>query len=233
MVNWFCDAFLGWGDLSAGCSASEDDTRTWWQSQVKRCGLNTVIRWLLVLNIAFCYRSLVVFNPTEQLRTSVISVVVDSPDARVVDAKTGRPMAAQISAVWAEPSRVSAEAFQVKTESIINLLISTDCFYLLCLFLCQALLHCWNSTSVPGRVSCDQSLSWLHPQGPLQHSSSWQLTDHTVWALPGVSPGRKGGQHPSDFEQQAPSDMELPRHWPSTGLTLQNKSLSHLVFRNF
>ncbi|XP_070845355.1 alpha-mannosidase 2 [Chaetodon trifascialis] len=58
-------------------------------------------------------RSLIVFNPTEQLRTSVVSVVVDAPDARVVEAETGRPMAAQISAVWAEPSRASAEAFQL------------------------------------------------------------------------------------------------------------------------
>lgn len=58
-------------------------------------------------------RSLVIFNPTEQLRSSVISVVVDSPDARVVDAETGQPMAAQISAVWAEPSRASTEAFQL------------------------------------------------------------------------------------------------------------------------
>ncbi|XP_020492649.2 alpha-mannosidase 2 [Labrus bergylta] len=58
-------------------------------------------------------RSLVVFNPTEQLCTSVISVVVDSPDANVVDAETGRPMTAQISAVWVEPSRVSTEAFQL------------------------------------------------------------------------------------------------------------------------
>lgn len=58
-------------------------------------------------------RSLIIFNPTEQLRTSVVSVFVDSPDAHVVDASTGRPMAAQISAVWAEPSRVSAEAFQL------------------------------------------------------------------------------------------------------------------------
>ncbi|XP_034534236.1 alpha-mannosidase 2-like isoform X2 [Notolabrus celidotus] len=58
-------------------------------------------------------RSLVVFNPTEQRRSAVISVVVDSPDARVVDAETGQPMAAQISAVWAEPSRVSTEAFQL------------------------------------------------------------------------------------------------------------------------
>lgn len=52
-------------------------------------------------------------NPTEQLRTSVITLVVDSPDARVVDAASGRPMAVQVSGVWAEPSKVSAEAFQV------------------------------------------------------------------------------------------------------------------------
>ncbi|XP_037607714.1 alpha-mannosidase 2 [Sebastes umbrosus] len=58
-------------------------------------------------------RSLVIFNPTEQLRSSVISVVVDSVDARVVDAETGRPMAAQISAVWAEPSRASTQSFQL------------------------------------------------------------------------------------------------------------------------
>ncbi|XP_053195392.1 alpha-mannosidase 2 [Scomber japonicus] len=58
-------------------------------------------------------RSLIIFNPTEQLRESVISVVVDTPDAQVVDAETGRPMAAQISAVWAEPSRASTEAFQL------------------------------------------------------------------------------------------------------------------------
>ncbi|XP_069023709.1 alpha-mannosidase 2 [Embiotoca jacksoni] len=58
-------------------------------------------------------RSLIIFNPTEQLRTSVINVVVDSQDAQVVDAVTGRPMAAQISAVWAEPSRVSTKSFQL------------------------------------------------------------------------------------------------------------------------
>ncbi|XP_018518658.1 LOW QUALITY PROTEIN: alpha-mannosidase 2 [Lates calcarifer] len=58
-------------------------------------------------------RSLIIFNPTEQLRTSVISVVIDSPDARVIEAETGRPMTAQISAVWAEPSRASADSFQL------------------------------------------------------------------------------------------------------------------------
>ncbi|XP_047228847.1 alpha-mannosidase 2 isoform X4 [Girardinichthys multiradiatus] len=58
-------------------------------------------------------RSLILFNPTEQHRTTVISLVVNSPDAHIADAETGRPIAAQISAVWVEPSKVSAEAFQL------------------------------------------------------------------------------------------------------------------------
>lgn len=58
-------------------------------------------------------RLLVVYNPTEQRRTTVVSVAVDCPDARVVDAESGRPMAAQISAVWEEPNRASAEKFQL------------------------------------------------------------------------------------------------------------------------
>uniref|UniRef100_A0A8D3CJV9 Alpha-mannosidase n=1 Tax=Scophthalmus maximus TaxID=52904 RepID=A0A8D3CJV9_SCOMX len=65
-------------------------------------------------------RSLIVFNPTEQQRTSVISVLVDSADARVVDAETGRPMAAQMSAVWAEPSSASTEVFQVVCDESIQ-----------------------------------------------------------------------------------------------------------------
>ncbi|XP_063745968.1 alpha-mannosidase 2 [Eleginops maclovinus] len=58
-------------------------------------------------------RTLIVFNPTEQMRSSVVSFVVDSPDARVINAESGQPMAAQISAVWTEPSRASAESFQL------------------------------------------------------------------------------------------------------------------------
>uniref|UniRef100_A0AAX7VJ19 mannosyl-oligosaccharide 1,3-1,6-alpha-mannosidase n=1 Tax=Astatotilapia calliptera TaxID=8154 RepID=A0AAX7VJ19_ASTCA len=72
--------------------------------------------------------SLIIFNPTEQLRTSVISVVVDSPDAQVIDAETGRQMSTQISAVWAEPSRPSTDTFQVRTSSLIRLLITAVCF---------------------------------------------------------------------------------------------------------
>uniref|UniRef100_A0A3Q4GJH9 Alpha-mannosidase n=1 Tax=Neolamprologus brichardi TaxID=32507 RepID=A0A3Q4GJH9_NEOBR len=82
----------------------------------------------LLLIIGFCFRSLIIFNPTEQLRTSVISVVVDSPDARVIDAETGQQMSTQISAVWAEPSRPSTDTFQVRTSSLIRLLITAVCF---------------------------------------------------------------------------------------------------------
>ncbi|KAF7646151.1 hypothetical protein LDENG_00192410 [Lucifuga dentata] len=58
-------------------------------------------------------RSLIVFNPTEQRRSVVVTVVVDSPNAHVVDAETGRPILSQISAVWAELSRTSTESFQL------------------------------------------------------------------------------------------------------------------------
>ncbi|XP_068608900.1 alpha-mannosidase 2 [Brachionichthys hirsutus] len=58
-------------------------------------------------------RTLIIFNPTEQVRTSVISVVIDSPDARVINKETGQPVAAQISAVWAEPRQASSEIFQL------------------------------------------------------------------------------------------------------------------------
>ncbi|XP_061590562.1 alpha-mannosidase 2 isoform X1 [Cololabis saira] len=58
-------------------------------------------------------RLLILFNPTEQLRTSVISIVVDSPDAGVANAETGQPVAAQMSAVWLEPSKASTESFQL------------------------------------------------------------------------------------------------------------------------
>uniref|UniRef100_A0A3Q2NZX8 Glycosyl hydrolase family 38 C-terminal domain-containing protein n=1 Tax=Fundulus heteroclitus TaxID=8078 RepID=A0A3Q2NZX8_FUNHE len=66
-----------------------------------------------VLIIVAPCRSLIVYNPTEQLRSTVVHLVVDSPDAGVIDSKTGRPIAAQISAVWVEPSKASAETFQL------------------------------------------------------------------------------------------------------------------------
>uniref|UniRef100_A0A3B3TN18 Glycosyl hydrolase family 38 C-terminal domain-containing protein n=1 Tax=Poecilia latipinna TaxID=48699 RepID=A0A3B3TN18_9TELE len=58
-------------------------------------------------------RSVIVLNPTEQLRTSVITLVVDSPDARVVDAASGRPMAVQVSAVSSSSLTFSAPFLQL------------------------------------------------------------------------------------------------------------------------
>uniref|UniRef100_A0AAX7URT7 mannosyl-oligosaccharide 1,3-1,6-alpha-mannosidase n=1 Tax=Astatotilapia calliptera TaxID=8154 RepID=A0AAX7URT7_ASTCA len=94
--------------------------------------LQSSAHWLLLLDKSQYHhdqsKSLIIFNPTEQLRTSVISVVVDSPDAQVIDAETGRQMSTQISAVWAEPSRPSTDTFQVRTSSLIRLLITAVCF---------------------------------------------------------------------------------------------------------
>ncbi|XP_028318340.1 alpha-mannosidase 2 [Gouania willdenowi] len=58
-------------------------------------------------------RFLVIFNPTEQLRTSVINIVVDSLDAFVTNSETGRSLPVQVSAVWAEPNRASKTNFQL------------------------------------------------------------------------------------------------------------------------
>lgn len=81
---------------------------------IQNAPFKSLCEFYLVLIIdCLCFRSLIIFNPTEQLRTSVISVVVNCPDARVVDAETGRPVTVQISAVWVEPSKASAETFQV------------------------------------------------------------------------------------------------------------------------
>ncbi|XP_008324416.1 alpha-mannosidase 2 [Cynoglossus semilaevis] len=66
-----------------------------------------------VLTLSSEPRSVVVFNPAEQLQTSVVSINVDCADAVVVDAETGRPMVAQISAVWEKPSVASTQVFQL------------------------------------------------------------------------------------------------------------------------
>uniref|UniRef100_A0A8C8JW44 mannosyl-oligosaccharide 1,3-1,6-alpha-mannosidase n=1 Tax=Oncorhynchus tshawytscha TaxID=74940 RepID=A0A8C8JW44_ONCTS len=61
----------------------------------------------------FSYRPVVVYNPTEQDRTSVVTVYVNTPHVRVVT-DHGRPVPAQVSAVWSEPTTASTEAFQVQ-----------------------------------------------------------------------------------------------------------------------
>lgn len=58
-------------------------------------------------------RLVVVYNPLEHHRTTVVTVAVDTPDAVVVEAKMNRPITAQISAVWEEPTRASTNTFQL------------------------------------------------------------------------------------------------------------------------
>ncbi|XP_039613919.1 alpha-mannosidase 2 [Polypterus senegalus] len=65
-----------------------------------------------VLRVTGQTRSLVVYNPTEQERTAVVTVYVDSPKVKVATL-LGQPVMGQISAVWEETATISAEAYQV------------------------------------------------------------------------------------------------------------------------
>ncbi|XP_076844380.1 alpha-mannosidase 2 isoform X2 [Brachyhypopomus gauderio] len=65
-----------------------------------------------LLKISATPRSVVVFNPTEQARSSVMSIYVTTPHVHVLTAQ-GRPVIAQISAVWEGVTQASTEAFQL------------------------------------------------------------------------------------------------------------------------
>uniref|UniRef100_A0A8C6UIE9 mannosyl-oligosaccharide 1,3-1,6-alpha-mannosidase n=1 Tax=Neogobius melanostomus TaxID=47308 RepID=A0A8C6UIE9_9GOBI len=58
-------------------------------------------------------RLVVVYNSLEQRRTTVVTVTVDTPYAAVTEVESGRPITAQISVVWEEPTRASKNTFQV------------------------------------------------------------------------------------------------------------------------
>uniref|UniRef100_A0A8C6ULK5 mannosyl-oligosaccharide 1,3-1,6-alpha-mannosidase n=1 Tax=Neogobius melanostomus TaxID=47308 RepID=A0A8C6ULK5_9GOBI len=49
-------------------------------------------------------RLVVVYNSLEQRRTTVVTVTVDTPYAAVTEVESGRPITAQISVVWEEPT---------------------------------------------------------------------------------------------------------------------------------
>ncbi|XP_008578874.1 PREDICTED: alpha-mannosidase 2 [Galeopterus variegatus] len=57
-------------------------------------------------------RYLVVYNPLEQDRNSVVSVYVSSPTVQVLSA-SGKPVEVQVSAVWDAASTISQTAFEV------------------------------------------------------------------------------------------------------------------------
>lgn len=65
-----------------------------------------------VLKISTTPRSLVVHNPSEQTRSSVVNIYVNTPHVRVLTAD-GHLVIAQISAVWEDATRASTEAFQL------------------------------------------------------------------------------------------------------------------------
>ncbi|KAI1905296.1 hypothetical protein AGOR_G00014640 [Albula goreensis] len=65
-----------------------------------------------VLKLGAKPRSLVIYNPSDQDRSSVVTVYVNTPRARVVTVH-GHPVSAQISAVWEEATKASREAYQL------------------------------------------------------------------------------------------------------------------------
>uniref|UniRef100_A0A6Q2Y998 Alpha-mannosidase n=1 Tax=Esox lucius TaxID=8010 RepID=A0A6Q2Y998_ESOLU len=65
-----------------------------------------------VLKISLQPRSVVIYNPTEQDRMSVVTVYVNTPHVRV-DTSHSHPIPAQVSAVWDDATTASTEAFQL------------------------------------------------------------------------------------------------------------------------
>ncbi|XP_066567683.1 alpha-mannosidase 2 [Amia ocellicauda] len=65
-----------------------------------------------VLKLSTKPRSLVIYNPTEQVRSAVVTVFVNTPRVSVLTA-LGRALKVQVSAVWEEATKPSTEAFQV------------------------------------------------------------------------------------------------------------------------
>ncbi|XP_072309495.1 alpha-mannosidase 2 [Eucyclogobius newberryi] len=58
-------------------------------------------------------RTVVVYNPLEHRRTTVVTVTVDTTDVTVLEAETYRTIVAQISAVWEETTKASSSTFQL------------------------------------------------------------------------------------------------------------------------
>lgn len=57
-------------------------------------------------------RYLVVFNPVEQERLCLVTILVNSPRVRVLT-EDGQSLAAQLSAQWSSPTEMSSDGYQV------------------------------------------------------------------------------------------------------------------------
>uniref|UniRef100_A0A8C3HMP3 Alpha-mannosidase n=1 Tax=Chrysemys picta bellii TaxID=8478 RepID=A0A8C3HMP3_CHRPI len=65
-----------------------------------------------VIKLSIQPRYLLVYNPTEQERFSVVSIYVNSPKVKVLS-PSGKPVMVQISGVWDGTTTVSHEAYQI------------------------------------------------------------------------------------------------------------------------
>ncbi|XP_030049323.1 alpha-mannosidase 2 [Microcaecilia unicolor] len=65
-----------------------------------------------VIKISMRPRYLVIYNPTEQDRFSVVSIYVTTPKVKVLSA-SGKPIMAQVNAVWDGSTTVSHESYQL------------------------------------------------------------------------------------------------------------------------
>lgn len=111
---WFCNDFL---------SHKEDKIPGVLERFIHFCKL---FRFPLL-----CCRYVVVFNPVEQNRLCVVSVLVNTPHVRVLT-EEGQPMAVQISPVWQSLTDMNPDVYQVTDNAESNNITSWDLLHTMC-----------------------------------------------------------------------------------------------------
>lgn len=65
------------------------------------------------MSLPSAHRYVVLFNPLEQERLSVVSLLVSSPRVRVLS-EEGQPLAVQVSAHWSSATDMVPDVYQVR-----------------------------------------------------------------------------------------------------------------------
>lgn len=65
------------------------------------------------MSLPSAHRYVVLFNPLEQERLSVVSLLVSSPRVRVLS-EEGQPLAVQLSAHWSSATDMVPDVYQVR-----------------------------------------------------------------------------------------------------------------------
>uniref|UniRef100_A0A8C8JNM9 Mannosidase, alpha, class 2A, member 2 n=1 Tax=Oncorhynchus tshawytscha TaxID=74940 RepID=A0A8C8JNM9_ONCTS len=102
-------------------------------------------------------RYLVLFNPVEQDRLCVVTVLVNSVRVRVLT-ENGQTLPVQLSAQWSSASQMSAEGFQVCASFMVRLPA-----------LGLAVFHLYDSADTPMTL-CSETLLRLSGQGQTAHA---------------------------------------------------------------